>query len=53
MKRRSAEANDAYKRCVGRRERRGESDEHQQAGFAAGTVTDDHELSANLSHDDG
>lgn len=27
--------------------------EHQQTGFTAGTVTDDHELSADLSHDDG
>lgn len=26
-------------------------DRHQQTGFTAGTVADDHELSANLSHD--
>lgn len=57
--RRSAEANDAGKTCVGgkkretQRERERESDEHQQTGFAASTVTDDHEFSANLSHDDG
>ena len=25
-------------------------DEHQQTGFTAGTVTDDDQLSANLSH---
>jgi hypothetical protein len=31
----------------------GDGNEHQQTGFATGTVANDHEFSANLSHGDG